>query len=148
MAPLCTIGYERFAQAQWLDALARHNIEVVVDVRDLPLSRKPGFSKSRLEHTLADRGIRYVHLRSLGNPKVLRQALKDGLAFEEFATLFRHRLDDAKPALAELRMLAVNARVCLLCFEEDPRACHRSLVAERVQRLYPGTTVEHIRFDD
>lgn len=146
MTPLRTIGYEGFQPHEWLVELRACGVEVVVDVRDMPLSRRRGFSKTALRETLAEHGVEYVHMRSLGNPKPMRDALKSGLAFEEFTGLFATVLDDRCDALDELRALAALRPVCLVCFEEDPTKCHRTLVAERVAALSDGAlVVEHIR---
>ncbi|MBN1321469.1 MAG: DUF488 domain-containing protein [Thermoleophilia bacterium] len=132
MTPLCTSGYQGQDAAAWSARLLAHGIEVVVDVRDLPLSRKKGFSKSQLKALLGERGIKYLHVKELGNPKVYRDALRQGLDFEEFARIFRRRLETKATTLEELSDLAASRRVCLLCYEEDPTTCHRSLVAESV----------------
>ena len=137
MTPLCTSGYQGQDVAAWSARLLAHGIEVVVDVRDLPLSRKKGFSKSQLKALLGERGIKYLHVKELGNPKVYRDALRQGLDFEEFARIFRRRLETKTTTLEELSELAAAHRVCLLCYEEDPTTCHRSLVAESVVRRRP-----------
>ena len=145
MTPLCTIGYEGFTAEQWVARLKAQRIGVVVDVREMPMSRKRGFSKSRLSELLMHNDIGYVHLRSLGNPKPLRERLKCGWAFDEFAQEFGRLLDEQSDALYELKTLAADRRVCLVCFEEDPAYCHRSIVAERVVPLLSGVEVRHLR---
>lgn len=146
VTPLHTIGYEGFNTDAWLRELRASGVEVVVDVRDMPLSRRRGFSKSALRQALEDEGLEYVHMRALGNPKHMREALKAGLAFEEFADLFAALLDERTEALGDLMTLAAQRATCLVCFEEDPAHCHRSLIAERVADLSRGTIhVEHLR---
>jgi uncharacterized protein (DUF488 family) len=146
MAPLCTIGYEGFHAAAWMRELRSAGIELVVDVRDLPLSRRRGFSKSALRTSLAEHGVDYVHMRALGNPKELREELKSGLAFDEFAQRFAGLLDQHADVLRDLAALAADRPTCLVCFEEDPTRCHRSLVADRVVGLSHGALrVEHLR---
>jgi hypothetical protein len=75
LALLCTIGYEGYATAEWLAALRAQGVETIIDVRDLPLSRKRGFSKSQLRESLEAVGIEYLHVRALGNPRQYREAL-------------------------------------------------------------------------
>lgn len=146
MTPLHTIGYEGFQAEAWLEELCACGIEVVVDVRDMPLSRRRGFSKTALREALEGEGLEYIHLRALGNPKPMREALKAGLAFEEFAGLFAALLDERSEALDDLMTLAVERATCLVCFEEDPAQCHRSLVADRIAALSDGAIhVEHLR---
>ena len=137
MTPLCTSGYQGQDAAAWSARLLEHGVEIVVDVRDLPLSRKRGFTKSQLRAMLGEHGIKYLHVKELGNPKVYRDALRDGLDFEEFARIFRTHLETKAATLEELSDLAMTRRVCILCFENDPTACHRSLVAESVVRRRP-----------
>ncbi|MDR6850865.1 uncharacterized protein (DUF488 family) [Sphingomonas sp. BE123] len=73
-----TIGYEGATIASFLAALEQAGVRQVIDVRQLPLSRRPGFSKSSLAAALAERGIGYVHLKALGTPKPGRDAAKKG----------------------------------------------------------------------
>lgn len=78
MTPLCTIGYEGYSAEEWLESLVENHVEIVVDVRAVPLSRKRGFSKTRLAEMLRTKGISYVHLEALGNPKPYRDRLRAG----------------------------------------------------------------------
>lgn len=146
MTPLCTIGYEGYSAKEWLESLAANRVEIVVDVREMPLSRKPGFSKTHLAEMLRSKGIDYVHLRSLGNPKAYRERLRDGWDFGEFADEYRRILDAQPEALDALLTLAIHKRTCLVCFEEDPAACHRSIVAEYVAESQPELRVSHLRY--
>lgn len=146
MTPLWTIGYQGFTADEWLDSLVTNGIRTVVDVREMPLSRKAGFSKSRLAEALAARGIRYVHLRSLGNPKPYRQRLRDGWSFAEFQAEFVHVLEQEPDALEMLSSLALDGGACLVCFEEDPTQCHRSIVADYVVQRIPELHVSHLRY--
>jgi len=74
-AELYTIGYEGKAVQGFVEDLVRNGIEVLVDVRELPVSRKPGFSKSKLREQVASSGIDYLHLRSLGSPRRFKSVL-------------------------------------------------------------------------
>lgn len=146
---LFTIGYERFTADAWLALVARNGIDLVVDVRDLPLSRKPGFSKRRLADALAGAGVGYMHARQLGNPKDLREALKHGMDWDIFARRFRSLINERTAALQEIASLAKTRSICLLCYEEDPQSCHRSLVAERLALMTTDETkVVHFRLAD
>lgn len=149
MTQLCTIGYEKFTMESWLGALIAHEVTLVVDVRDLPISRKKGFSKTRLSDALAQAGVGYVHAKDLGNPKHLRDALRAGLDFAQFAQTFGTMLSTRRRSLHAVAQLLVDHRICLLCYEEDPGICHRSLVAERLIALaeHPIEMV-HIRRAD
>lgn len=145
MTPLCTVGYEGRVAAELLALLIDNNIELVVDVRELPLSRKKGFSKSTLSASLDEAGVGYRHMRALGNPKHLRHALKEGLSFDDFADDFRDILAAHMDVIEELGVVATEHRVCLLCFEADAERCHRSIVAECVASLVgDGIQVVHL----
>ena len=146
MVRICTIGYEGFNPSAWTAAIIAHGIQTVVDVRDLPLSRKKGFSKTQLAESLDRVGVDYVHARPLGNPKSYRDALHEGLDFEAFAGLYGSLLDDRGDSLQAILDLATEKRVCLLCYEEDPDRCHRSLVARRLHMMRPDLIeVLHLR---
>jgi uncharacterized protein (DUF488 family) len=131
-----TIGYESWGFDLWADELLALGVRTVVDVRELPLSRRPGWSKTALAEKLSARGIGYIHMRRLGSPAPLRHALRDGsLSFAEFAPQFRALLDERAEDLEALLTLADSQMVALMCWEEDPARCHRSLVAEALVRL-------------
>jgi uncharacterized protein (DUF488 family) len=135
-AVLYTIGYEGWGFDLWIESLCAHGVRTVVDVRELPLSRRPGWSKRALAEKLAERGFGYVHVRALGSPAPLRHALRDGaLSFDEFAPQFRELLEARVEDLAALVQLSQSQPVALMCWEEDPARCHRSLVAEAVAEL-------------
>lgn len=141
MATLYTIGYEGWGFDIWVDALISRGIRTVVDVRELPLSRRPGWSKRALAEKLAERGIGYVHMRALGTPAPMRHGLRDKtLPFEEFAPQFRDLLAQRPDDVDALVRLVLRQPVALMCWEEDPERCHRSLVAEAVR----GASTEEI----
>jgi uncharacterized protein (DUF488 family) len=134
---LLTIGYQGRDPADFVGMLEAHGVDVLVDVRDKPVSRKKGFSKRALEELLSAHGIRYVHARELGNPKSNRDA-GGGTAtvLANYEAWMAPRWDDA---FAALRSTIEDKRVCLLCLERDPRECHRTIVArEMVARLGAG----------
>ena len=134
LAPiLFTSGYEGLVQDQLLDRLAAAGVAVLLDVRAIAASRKPGFSKTLLCTSVEALGIRYVHLRALGTPKAGRQAARAGRG-DEMAEIFNAHLatQAAQDALVTARDIAVAAPVCLLCFERDPHLCHRRIVAAAI----------------
>jgi uncharacterized protein (DUF488 family) len=126
-----TIGYEATTMADFLAALTGAGVKRVIDVRALPLSRRPGFSKSMLAATLREAGIDYVHLKALGTPKRGRDAAKKG----DVATLRavyddQLALPEAQAAAAQMRELAAEMPSALLCYERDPCHCHRTLLLQ------------------
>jgi len=129
MPTIFTIGYEQATQAAVLAALRRAGVEVLVDIRYLPLSRRPGFSKNSLKAAVEEAGIGYRHFRDLGTPAEGRAAARRG----DHAGLARSysgqlELPEALKQMAEPRALAETRRVCLLCYERDAAVCHRSLL--------------------
>lgn len=133
MIQLATIGYEGADPGSFDDVLVENGIDCLVDVRAVAVSRKRGFSKSALAERVQERGIRYVHLRSLGDPKEGREAARSGY-WTSFLRIFNDHLEtvEAKAGLVELAALVREHRVALLCYEADASTCHRTLIAERL----------------
>jgi len=124
-----TIGYEATTMAEFLAALQAAGVEQVIDVRAVPLSRRPGFSKNILAASLAEAGIAYVHLKALGTPKEGRDAAKKGdRATLERVYALQLGLPEAQAEAARMRALAAERPSALLCFEREPSHCHRSLL--------------------
>jgi uncharacterized protein (DUF488 family) len=128
-----TIGYEGATVPEFLAALKQAGVQLVIDVRALPLSRRPGFSKSPLRAALAEAGIEYVHLRSLGTPSDGRTAARAG-RHAEMAEIYAGPLElpEAMVQAAEMLELAREKPSALLCFEREPAQCHRTLLLEAV----------------
>lgn len=124
-----TIGYEATTMADFLAALTRAGVQRVIDVRALPLSRRPGFSKTSLAASLADAGIGYVHLKALGTPKRGRDAAKKG-DVETLEAVYADQLElpEAQAQAAQMLALAAEMPSALLCYERDPAHCHRTLL--------------------
>ena len=124
-----TIGYESAAMADFIQALTAAGVERVIDVRAVPNSRRPGFSKTPLRNALAEAGIDYVHLRPLGTPAAGREAARKG-RHEDLKRIYAAQLDlpEAIVAAEQMRELAAEKPSALLCYERDPAGCHRSLL--------------------
>ncbi|HEY9552235.1 DUF488 family protein [Allosphingosinicella sp.] len=131
--PLSTIGYEGRTVAEFMEALEAARVELVIDVRAVAASRRLGFSKTVLAAGLRDRGIDYLHLRSLGTPKAGREAARKG-RIAEMRAIYEEQLATPEAALAmEQALDEVDRRsVALLCYEADAAGCHRTIVAERL----------------
>jgi uncharacterized protein (DUF488 family) len=128
-ATIWTIGYEQTTMDAFLGALTGAGVEVVADVRALPLSRRPGFSKSSLAANLAGVGIGYAHFRALGTPPEGRAVARrhDQVTLERIYA-GQLELPEALAAMAQLADLAGEKRTALLCFERDACGCHRTLL--------------------
>ena len=136
---LATIGYEGTTVQRVVEVLREAEVGLLVDVRAVASSRRPGFSKTRLAAHLEEAGIGYLHLRGLGTPAEGRAAARAG-RHDEMRTIFGGHLSMPEAqgeldALAEI--IRSGRRACLLCFEADPAHCHRTLVAAAVSSLVP-----------
>ena len=131
MPTLFTIGYEQATQPAVVAALRDAGVELLADIRYLPLSRRPGFSKSSLRAAVEEAGIGYRHFRQLGTPAEGRAAARRG-DHAELARVYAGQLElpEALAQMAELRALAEEQRVALLCYERDAAECHRALLYE------------------
>lgn len=126
-----TIGYEGATQAELIAALRAAGVELVIDVRAVPMSRKPGFSKNVLAAGLGEAGIGYVHLKALGTPPAGREAARKG-DLATFERIYAAQLDtpEAGAEAAQMMALAEEKPSALLCFERDPAQCHRTPLRE------------------
>lgn len=137
-----TIGYEAATMGDFLAALKKAGVERVIDVRALPLSRRPGFSKTPLRGALEEADIDYVHLKALGTPAAGRDAARKG-RHEELKRIYAGQLElpEAIAQGAQMLELAAEKPSALLCFERDPAGCHRTLLLEAVA---PDAEVEDL----
>ena len=124
-----TIGYEAATMAEFLAALQAAGVQRVIDVRAVPNSRRPGFSKNPLKNALAEVGIDYVHLKALGTPADGRSAARAG-RHEELERIYAGQLElpEAMIQAEQMRELAEEKPSALLCYEREPATCHRSLL--------------------
>lgn len=132
---LSTIGYEQSVQSALIDELKRAKIKLLVDVRAVAASRKPGFSKRQLAAALDENGIAYLHLQKLGTPAEGRTAARASDLKTLWKIYERHlKTAEAKEAMVELLTIVQSGTsACLLCFERDVAHCHRQRIAEIVQ---------------
>jgi uncharacterized protein (DUF488 family) len=140
---LFTIGYEAKTQAEFLDELEAAGVELVLDVRAVASSRRPGFSKTALAGGLRERGIDYLHLRSLGTPAEGRQAARAG-RIAEMRAIYADQLETPEAGLALEQALAEAAGrpSALLCYERGAPECHRSMLARRMVDRVPFEVVD------
>jgi uncharacterized protein (DUF488 family) len=143
MPTIWTIGYEQATQASVIDTLAQAGVEVLADIRYLPRSRRPGFSKSSLRSAAEEAGIAYRHMKPLGTPADGRAAARRG-DHAELSRIYAGQLElpEALAAMAELRDLAGEKRVALLCYERDASECHRSLLIEALLEDFAVVNLE------
>lgn len=130
---LSTIGYEGASVEEFIATLKAADTTLLLDVRELPISRKPGFAKAALRDALADAGIAYRHERALGSPKDVRHRLREDGDVARYWKDFHAHLATQHALLDELAA-TLTGRVTLLCYERDPADCHRSAVAAEIGR--------------
>jgi uncharacterized protein (DUF488 family) len=137
-----TIGYEGTTVPEFIAALMAAGVDRVIDVRALPLSRRPGFSKSPLRAALEQAGIEYVHLKALGTPAEGRAAARAG-RHKDLERIYAGQLELAEAIAQSAQMLDLAAEKpsALLCMERDPAHCHRSLLLDAVA---PDAEVVHL----
>ena len=128
-----TIGYEGTTVPEFIAALKLADVERVIDVRALPLSRRPGFSKTALRSALEEAGIDYVHLKALGTPPDGRAAARAG-RHADLERIYAGQLElpEAIAQSAQMLALAEEKPTALLCMEREPAHCHRTLLLNAV----------------
>jgi uncharacterized protein (DUF488 family) len=140
---LFTLGYEGLTIEAFIACLQAAQVKTVVDVRELPLSRKKGFSKSAFCSALTTHGIAYLHAPALGCPKPIRNQYKADGNWQTYAKDFLKYIKTQDASLRELVKIAHATPSCLVCFEADFSTCHRTFVA-RAARQLGGPVVTHL----
>jgi uncharacterized protein (DUF488 family) len=144
MTKLFTIGYEGASTEDFVATLKRAGVQRIIDIRQLPQSRRRGFSKNQLATILAESEIEYCHVRQLGDPKHGRDAARAG-RMDEFRQIFTAHMElpASIDALQETCKIAKEKVSALLCYERNYHDCHRSIVAQKINLLY-AFSIEHI----
>lgn len=129
-----------------MEKLLRFGISTVIDVRELPISRKPGFSKSKLSQFLEQFNIKYIHYKELGSPKRLREKLYKDTDYEGFFNEFEEYLKTQSGAVESLYWDTIVHEIsCLMCLEQEPSVCHRKIVAKKIKEIdNNGMVIKHI----
>ncbi len=146
MKKLFTIGYEGAALDDFMGALKAAKIDILLDVRELPISRRKGFSKTALGGALTEAGIHYRHEKQLGSPKTIRHRLREDGNYPRFFRDFDQHLIE-QSALLETLAEELKGNVALMCYEKDHEECHRRSVANALAELL-GKTPIHLGVDD
>lgn len=142
MKNIMTIGYEGSSIDDFLATLVKAKVNVLLDVREIPVSRRKGFSKKALAEHVASVGIAYRHERDLGSPKEIRHQLHADGDYTTYFRSFSKYIESQRPLLEELAC-ELDGNVALVCYERDPATCHRSVVAKRLE-LMTGLTTKHL----
>jgi len=143
-AELMTIGYEGASIDDFVATLKAAGVRRLIDIRELPLSRKKGFSKRSLNAAMEKAGIEYEHVKSLGDPKPGRDAAKSG-DYSKFKKIFSEHLssEPAQLALESVIPAIIEGGACLLCFERCHKECHRLIVADEIEKR-TEISIKHI----
>jgi uncharacterized protein (DUF488 family) len=141
-----TIGYEEKTLNEFIGRLKRHNITTLIDVREVPASRKPGFSKNGLSDILRKNNIGYIHVKALGSPKSLRDKLHYNKDYASFFDAYRAYIETRTDVVRELyEEIICRETSCLMCMERLPEYCHRKIVAEKIKEIDGnGLVITHI----
>ncbi|MEN6306347.1 MAG: DUF488 domain-containing protein [Anaerohalosphaeraceae bacterium] len=135
MKPLFTIGYEGKTIDNFIAQLKQHSINCLLDVREIPLSRKKGFSKTALGQFLVNNNIQYIHFPKLGSPKQIRNKYKSDHNFESFSKEMITYFETQTEIFHIVSRYIHNNTCCLMCFEQNAKQCHRSIVAKKIRCL-------------
>jgi uncharacterized protein (DUF488 family) len=132
--PACwvgSVGYEKHRDSvEFARHLREAGVERLVDVRELPISRRRGYAKTALGETLVAEGIEYVHMRNLGNPKQYRDLYKSGKVEEGRELYTTYLQGDQREALELLASILPEKKTALMCVEHDASVCHRTVILE------------------
>jgi len=143
---LMTIGYEGLSIKEFIYILEISNIDLLIDVRELPISRKKGFSKGALSDLLLKHGVDYTHLRKLGCPRPIRYDYRSDQNWDKYTQRFTAYLNTQGEVIEHLNTLVSKLNCCLLCFEANPQLCHRSLIAKQLWEEGNGSIeIVHLR---
>jgi uncharacterized protein (DUF488 family) len=140
---LFTVGYEGRQIDEFLAYLKSQVISRIIDIREIPISRKRGFSKSSLKSRLEAERIEYIHFGLLGSPSSIRKKLKEDQDIQSFIESFSRYLSSLSSILDHVIQLAQEGNNCLLCFERQAENCHRSTVAQRMMELSNSNLLVH-----
>jgi len=130
-----TLGYQSHTVKSFLRILSANRVRVLVDVRQNPVSRKPGFSKRRLEKSVHARGLEYVHLPCLGTPSRIRKVYARTGNIQGALQQYEQHLRSNKQCLEYLLRRVTSRQFCLLCLETDHNSCHRSVIAQQLTEM-------------
>lgn len=138
MSTLFTIGYEGLSIEKFLAMVGEHPIDMIVDARERPISRKPGFSKRALQESLEQLGLDYVHIPELGSPTTIRRQFKESGEWEVFGKEYSGWLEVQRDSINAIHGLARRHTIGVLCFEADVNMCHRSILGARLLEFLEG----------
>jgi len=142
---LYTIGYESKSIDDLISQLKSHDISTLVDVREIPISRKKGFSKTVFSEYLNENGIEYIHLKKLGSPKNIRKELKQNKDYFSFFGKYLEYIKLHKNIINDLYKIILEKNCCIMCYENLPSKCHRKIICDEIEKIDGnGLKIEHL----
>lgn len=139
-----TIGYEGANVGCFTSCLKENRIDLLVDVRQSPFSRKPGFSRKTLESSLRHEDLVYIHSADLGCPRIIRDEYRGNKDWSLYCKKYNDYLQLQNEALDKVYGYSTNFRCALMCFEANPYECHRLLIAQKLISDYPSLTIKNL----
>lgn len=128
-----------------ISQLKSHNISTLVDVREIPISRKKGFSKTVFSEYLNKNGIEYIHLKKLGSPKNIRKELKQNKDYFSFFEKYLEYIQLHKNIINDLYKIILEKNCCIMCYEDLPFKCHRKIICDEIKKMDGnGLKIEHL----
>lgn len=132
---LGSVGYEHYKEnGEFARRVKSAGVECLIDVRELPISRRRGYAKTALGEAMAAVGVEYLHMRGLGNPKPIRDLYKSGRVEEGEAKYRKYLLTEQRTCLEDLVGHLTQKRCALMCLEGDPQTCHRTVIIESLRQ--------------
>ncbi len=142
---LYTIGYESKNIDDLISQLKSHGVSTLVDVREFPISRKRGFSKTVFSEYLNKNGIEYIHLKKLGSPKNIRKELKKNKDYFSFFERYLEYVQLHKNIINDLYKIILEKNCCIMCYEDLPSKCHRKIICDEIEKIDGnGLEIEHL----
>jgi hypothetical protein len=140
---LFTIGYEGITVEHYLNTLIKNDVHVLCDVRNNPLSRKFGFSKTSLQKYLGNIGIEYIHFPELGIRSEKRNNLNSDEDYQNLISEYKSSLANCREFLEKLYLLLeTKNRIALTCFEHEALHCHRHVIRDYLKDSYNVQTMD------
>jgi len=146
---LSSLGYQGSNPNEFFSVLKENNIEILVDVRENPISRKKGFSKNALKKTSEENGIKYIHLSRLGSRRDERKQYRSNNDWAWFSEQYNKYLVSQTDEILKLSELIFANNCCLMCFETDFKLCHRSLLIDFLTKdQNQSIDINHLSVDE
>lgn len=140
-----TIGYESLKTEDFIARLKENDIEILVDVREIPWSRKRDFSKSQLENLIGQYDIKYIHIQKFGSPSVLRKKVREDNNYKQFFIEYKNYLKTQIDELRKFHEILEKSVCCLMCFEKNVEICHRKIIVSEIKKLHNnGLKIIHL----